>query len=111
MVIFQADNPRRDTLVWAIVGGSIATLTTLALGIVFSATRRALWLWLAIPSGSFAQIVGYLVFVESTAAPAASGADIAGVVGAPFFERPDLSCRFPTLLHGMCKRPFRQFLN
>jgi hypothetical protein len=76
MVTFQADNPSRDTLVSVIVGGSIVTLATLGLGIVFGATRRALWLWLAIPAGSFAQIVGYLVFVESTAASDASGADI-----------------------------------
>ena len=58
MVAFQADNPSRDTLVRATVGGSIVTLATLALGIVFGATRRALWLWLAIPAGSFVQIVG-----------------------------------------------------
>ena len=81
---FQADNPRRDTLVWAIVGGSIVTSATLALGIVFGATRRALWLWLAIPAGSFAQIVGYLVFMESTAASDLSGADISVGVGAFF---------------------------
>lgn len=88
MVTFQADNPSRDTLVWAIVGGSIVTLATLALGIVFGATRRALWLWLAIPAGSFAQIVGYLVFVESTAASDASGADISVGVGAFFLSGP-----------------------
>jgi len=71
---FQADNPSRDTLVWAIGGGSIATLTTRALRIMFSATRGALWLWLwrEIPAGSFAQIISYSVFAESTAASDAS---------------------------------------
>jgi len=67
-------------------------LTTLALGIVFSATRRALWLWLwlwrEIPVGSFAQIVGYLEFVESATASDASGADISVRVGALFLSGP-----------------------
>ncbi|MBC7596549.1 MAG: hypothetical protein H7288_21925 [Kineosporiaceae bacterium] len=88
MVTFQTHNPSRDTLVWAIVGGPIVTLATLALGIVFGATRRALWLWLAIPSVSFAQIVGQLVFVESTAASDASGADLSVGVGALFLSSP-----------------------
>jgi hypothetical protein len=88
VVTFRADNPSRDTLVWAIVGGSLVASATIALGIVFGATRRALWLWLAIPVGSFAQSVGYLVFVESTAASNAPGGDLATGLGAVFLTVP-----------------------
>ncbi len=77
VVTIHADNPSRDTLVWAIVGGSLVASATIALGIVFGATRRALWLWLAIPVGSFARTVGYFAFVESTAASSAPGGDLA----------------------------------
>ena len=73
------------------VGGSLVSLATLTLGIVIGTTRMALWLWLAIPSGSFAQIVGYSVLVESTSTPDASRAGISEGVGALFFERPDIS--------------------
>ena len=78
LVTFHADNPSGDTLVWAIVGGS----NTLAIGIAFGVTRRALWLWLAVPAGMFAQTVGYLVFVESTTASYARGGDISMGFGA-----------------------------
>ena len=61
--------------------------------------RSALWLWLAIPPGSFAQIVGFSAFVESTAASDASGAEISVGVGT-FFERPDISCRADIHLGG-----------
>ena len=88
VVTFRADDPGRDTLIWAIVGGSIVASATLALGIAFGATRRALWLWLAVPVGTFAQTVGYLVFVESTAASNATGGDISMGFGAVVLSIP-----------------------
>jgi uncharacterized membrane protein len=87
-VTFHAGNPTRDTAVWAIVGGSVVTLATLTLGVVFGATRRALWLWLAIPGGSFAQAVGYLFFAESTASSYAPGGDISMGMGALLLSIP-----------------------
>ncbi len=85
IITFRANNPSHDTVVWAVVGGSIVVFATLAFGFVFGATRRALWLWLMIFPGSFAQIVGYLIFAQSTAAP---GADIGMGVGALFLSVP-----------------------
>lgn len=87
IVTFRADNPSHDTVVWAIVGGSIVVLATLTLGIVFGATRRALWLWILIPPGSFAQILGYLIFVQSTASNE-TGADLALGLGGLFLSIP-----------------------
>ena len=80
VVTLRADNPSRDTLVWAIVGGSLVASATITPGIVFGATRRALWLWLAIPIGS----VGYAVFVDSPAASYAPRGDLSTGLGAAF---------------------------
>jgi hypothetical protein len=88
IITFRADNPSHDTLVWAIGGGSIIVLATLALGFVFGATRRALWLWLVILPGSFAQNVGYLIFAQRTAAVSAPGTDMAMGLGAFFLSIP-----------------------
>ena len=87
-VTFHVGNPTRDTAVWAIVGGSVVALATVTLGFVFGANRRALWLWLAIPGGSFAQAVGYFLFAESTAASYAPGGDISMGMGAFFLSIP-----------------------
>ena len=88
IVTFHADDPSGDTLIWAIVGGSVVASATLVIGIAFGATRRALWLWLAVPVGAFAQTVGYLVFVESTAASNAPGGDILMGLGAAVLSIP-----------------------
>lgn len=88
VVTLRADNPSRDTLVWAIIGGSLVASATITPGIVFGATGRALWLWLAISIGSFAQCVGYFVFVESTAASYAPGGDLATGLGVAFLTIP-----------------------
>ncbi len=66
----------------------MVALATLTLGVVFGATRRALWLWLAIPGGSFAQAVGYYFFAESTASSYAPGGDISMGMGALFLSIP-----------------------
>ena len=88
IITFHADDPSRDTLIWAIVGGSVVASATLVLGIAFGATRRALWLWLAVPAGTFAQTIGYWVFVESTAASNAPGGDISMGFGAVVLSIP-----------------------
>jgi len=81
-VTFHAGNSIGDTAVWAIVGGSACVLATLTLGFIFGATRRAVWLWVAIPVGSFAQTFGYSIFAQSTAPPDVEGSDIALGLGA-----------------------------
>ena len=86
IITFHADDPSGDTLIWAIVGGSVVASATLVIGIAFGATRRALWL--ALPAGTFAQTVGYLVFVQSTAASNAPGGDISMGFGAVVLSIP-----------------------
>jgi len=60
----------------------------LAIGTAFGATRMALWLWLAVPAGTFGQIVGYQVFVESAAASYPPGGDISMGFGAVVLSSP-----------------------
>jgi len=88
VVTFHADDPSGDTLIWALVGGSVVVSATLAIGTAFGATGWALWLWLAVPAGTFGQIVGYQVFVESAAASYPPGGDISMGFGAVVLSSP-----------------------
>ena len=88
IVTFHADDPSGDTLIWALVGGSVVASAMLAIGTAFGATRMALWLWLAVPAGTFGQIVSYQVFVESAAASYPPGGAISMGFGAVLGSSP-----------------------